>query len=165
VCAFLQDNDNYYVNPWLRTCAFSASRIYIFTPLKRNTKTRLVLFSLSLFGGSVACFMRLWLVFCFGGGFSAGYMFSGVEEAEGRRSRGSMVTLLFKMCARALTGNGRKRGASSISLSAAPLPFSHLGSSASFTGFFVFPLLFFFSTLYCSPALCAANQRGKKTRS
>jgi len=47
------------------------------------------------------------------------------------------------MCARASTGNGRKRGASSISLSAAPLPFSHLGSSASFTGFFVFPLLFF----------------------
>lgn len=74
MCAFTQDNDNYYVNPWLRTCAFSASRIYIYSPEDENEDSGLVLFSLSLFGGSVAGFMRLWLVFCFGGGFSSGYV-------------------------------------------------------------------------------------------
>lgn len=49
MCAFTQDNDNYYVNPWLRTCAFSASRIYIYSPEDENEDSGLVLFSLSLF--------------------------------------------------------------------------------------------------------------------
>lgn len=46
-----------------------------FTPLKTKTKTRgLFCFLYPFFGGSVAGFMRLWLVFCFGGGFSSGYV-------------------------------------------------------------------------------------------
>lgn len=125
MCAFTQDNDNYYVNPWLRTCAFSASRIYIYSPEDENEDSGLVLFSLSLFWWKCRRFYEIVIGFLLWWWLFIGLCAVFGRRRNGRSSWGSMVTLLFKMCARASTGNGRKRGASSISLSVAPLPCTH----------------------------------------